>query len=577
MPYFQRLRVARMCIVMLCAAIGLAALGFARPVAADDQTDQQQMAQTCRALAQDAIKAARSACAAAGPNSACFGHAAIQAATAGSDQPAKVEVGKTADLASLKMLTTSAPDAEAKNWGVAVLYLRADLPQGAASLRAVLFGEATLANLSDPALAKVATLPVKTFDELPVLLRAGASTNFPRAAQLLPTLEGAADGRNAKGTWVRVRLERAVGWAPVDQVRITGDVNTLPVLADTDIAPLFLYPAPMQAMTLTTPKPAKTDAKTAKLQGACAAEASSGLLIEAAQADDKTTANLLINGVNVALGKAVLLARATPKENLELMVISGGALVRAYGAEAELTAGEMLTVRLGGADGLTAVAAPRPKQSYPFAALVGAPLAALEGETPCLAGVLAANPRVAARSGPSEKEFTSLFYLQPAAVYQVEGYNTDKDGKAWWKLANPNRAEHWAEQAKVTTVGACELDAKIAKIEPGVAALGGGGGGEAGWVRARRAHHLERRGRAGSTGGRMHGRRAELLRAHGRHQPARVGPDVQGAGTQGVPAAQGARERVRLQRAERPGRREHQDRAGVQQPVQLQHDPDHRV
>lgn len=447
------MRTVRLGVVWACVALLMSTL---IPLSVRTVTaDEEEEARICRALAQEVIKQARDVCSAAGPNSACYAHDGVQATAAG--EAKSLAVGQTVDLSAITALTTTPASPDTRNWGIAMLNIQADLPAESQGVRAVLFGDASLTAARTAGNADLPTLPVKTFDELPVLLRAGASPNLPRVAQFNAGQPAVIDGRNAKATWVRVRLETVVGWTPVNQVRIEGDPATLTVLNDLDILPLFAYPAPMQAFTLNTPRAEKQTC----------AEAASGLLIEL---DGDRTANLLVNGVNLALAKGVLLARAAPKDNLDIMAITGTATIKAYGTEVELNAGESVKVRLGGQDGLIAVAAPRQKAPYAFAALVGAPVTVLSGAMPCIAGVMSATPRVVVRSGPGVKEFTSLFYMQPGQTYIVEGQNTDKDGNPWWKLANANRAENWVEQAAVTTVGACEA---VAKAEPGVFAAPG--------------------------------------------------------------------------------------------------------
>jgi hypothetical protein len=87
----------------------------------------------------------------------------------------------------------------------------------------------------------------------------------------------------------------------------------------------------------------------------------------------------------------------------------------------------------------------------------------------CVAGVVATNKRIAARSGPGENEYTSIFYLKPEQFYQVSGWSNDSAGKPWWKLAAANKAENWVDQSQVQVLGSCS---DVAKAEPN--APGGG-------------------------------------------------------------------------------------------------------
>lgn len=414
----------------------------------------------CRALAEEGIAAAARACGTAGANTACYGHTGVVASSA--EGVALNNVGQIVPLSQIKGLTTQAADLTSGAWGIAVLNIQAGLPESAAGVRAALFGDSVLTSAVRPEAATLKTLPVRTFDDLPVLLRAGASKNFPQITRLLFNQEGAADGRNKQNTWVRVRLGELVGWASVNQIRLDGDINSLPIRDDRDILPDFLYTAPMQAMTLSNVPPRGKPACT---------ETASGLLLQRSAAAGDVPARLMVNGVELSFLSATLALRATPNDNLDVMAIEGVVTVRSFGTEATIADGEMLQVRIGGADGLTALAAPKEKTRLPFAAVEGVPLTLMPKTLSCLAGVTRNDPRVAARSGPSEKDFTSLFFMNPAQIYVVEGWNTDADGNRWWKLRNESRAENWVPQKAVRTIGACD---KVEQVEVGMRASGGG-------------------------------------------------------------------------------------------------------
>jgi hypothetical protein len=448
--------------VMLCSILWLSREAAPRARAEDRSA--------CRALAEEGIAAAARACAAAGADTACYGHTGVVASSA--EGVALSNIGQIVPLARLQGLTTEAASLERGTWGIAVLNIQAGLPEGAAGVRAALFGDSVLTSAVRPEAAIVKTLPVRTFDDLPVLLRAGASKNFPQIARLTFKQEGAADARNAQSTWVRVRLGELVGWASVNQIRLDGDIESLPIRDERDILPDFLYTAPMQAITLSNVPPSG--------KPACS-EAASGLLLQRSAETGAVPVRLMVNGVELSFLSATLALRAAPNDNLDVMVIDGVVTVRAFGAEATLADGEMLQVRIGGANGLTALAAPKEKTRLPFAAVEGVPLTLMPKALSCLAGVLPSDARVAARSGPSEKDFTSLFFMSPAQTYTVEGWNADSAGEKWWKLRNDKRAEHWVPQNAVRTVGACDA---LERVEVGMqassgAAAGGvpGGGG----------------------------------------------------------------------------------------------------
>ncbi len=452
----------RVLVVMLCIMFMSALLGSSA-VRAQEQS-------ACRALAEEGIAAAARACGSAGADTACYGHTGVVVSS--ESGAAFSSVGQVVPLSQIQGLTTQAADLASGAWGIAVLNIQAGLPEGAAGVRAALFGDSVLTSAVRPEAAALKTLPVRTFDDLPVLLRAGASKNFPQITRLLFNQEGAADGRNKQGTWVRVRLGELVGWASVSQIRLDGDIEALPIRDDQDILPDFRYTAPMQAVTLSNVPP--------RGKPACA-ETASGLLLQRSAAAGDDPVRLMVNGVELSFLSATLALRATPNDNLDVMAIDGVVTVRSFGVEATLADGEMLQVRIGGANGLTALAAPKEKMRSPFAAVAGVPLTLMPKALSCLAGVLPSDQRVAARSGPGEKDFTSLFFMSPAQTYTVEGWNADADGGKWWKLRNESRAENWVPQHAVRTIGACE---GLEQVEVGMRAGGGeaaggipGGGG----------------------------------------------------------------------------------------------------
>jgi uncharacterized protein YraI/SH3-like domain-containing protein len=425
----------------------------------------------CSVFAQQAIEAAKAACANFGPDSACYGHGAAANDTNSNFS----QQGDTVALAEVVGLNTAPADAQNSAWGLVAMRLTAGLASTEPLTEAVLYGGAMLTSKVQVAATASPTFAVKTFDELAVLLRAGASTNLPQVTRLQAGQEGIADARNAKSTWVRVRLDGLVGWANINQLRFDGDLASLPVLEDTDIFPAFLYTAPLQAFQLNT----APDAKAAKVAAKACGAASAGLLLQRG-GEAKTPALFNINGAEIALSKGTLMISAVAKDNLSVMAVTGSAIVRTLGVEKELAQGQMIRVRLGGADGLTAIAQPRAAEPFGFAAVDGAATGLLSEALPCVVGLAPGDQQPAARSGPGKKEFTSLFYLQPTALYYAEGWNTDAEGNNWWKLSNKERAEHWVQQSLVRNAGTC---ATLKKVEPGLfesadgtAGIPGGGG-----------------------------------------------------------------------------------------------------
>lgn len=432
-----RLRVA------LAGALALAALGGAlgQPAA---RLQAQDGAASCEALASAAIETAQQACGGdlMRADSLCFAHAGLDVQLAADAGVPMDSPGQQVNPASVASVHTTGADAAAGEWGVALMRFRANLPDTHPGVEAVLFGEATLTPTpASSAPGGAVELPVRTFDELPVLLRAGASPNLPQVAQFRQGQEAVVDGRNERGDFVRVRVGDAIGWAWINDVRVTGDAATLPVLADTDILPSGQFGAPMQAFTLST---APGDA------AACSG-ASSGLLIRLVGED---AVMLLIDGVEFSAAAGAFLLRADPGGHLDIFALDGEATLAAFGGSVKVATGQAATVRLN--DALSPIAAPRHADSFGVDALLGVPAGLLAAELPCVAGLPAAGGQVAVRTGPGADRFTSLYYLEPGRAYPAEGWGADSAGGRWWKLTTTDGAENWVEAASVATFGACE-------------------------------------------------------------------------------------------------------------------------
>lgn len=444
----------RLGIVLFCL-FALAAGVF--PLASQ-RVDAQQTGGTCAALVQTVLGAVKQACGSAdasGANSACLGYDTAKATFTGSASGEFKAKGDYINLADIASLTTSAADPAVGNWGVATLHIQAGLPTTSKGITALLFGDASLT--SNVRATDLPTLPVASKGNA-VLLRGGAGPGYPAALKLLPGQNAVVDGRNAAGDWLRVRLEKAIGWASTAQVKVTGDMQSLTVLDETDTDADFLYKNPMQAFTLTTGNPA-----------ACKGEATSGLLLQLTGGKNDQTAALSINGADVEMSSALLYARATPKDRLEIAAIAGSATISALGSSVTLNAGEWVRIRLGGKDGLNVIAAPTAKANLPFAVIDGTPTSALPEDMPCTVGLPTdSKGRVVVRVGPGE-ERGSLFFMDASSSYPVKGWANDANGAPWWKVDADGSDQAWVAQTAVHSLGACDQVAK-ADIPPVIAA-----------------------------------------------------------------------------------------------------------
>lgn len=334
----------------------------------------------------------------------------------------------------------------------------------AADVTGVLFGAASITDDVKPDEPNAVFLPAKMYDQDPILLRVGASPKYQQAYRLLSNQPIQADGRNKKGDWVRIRVTNtAMGWALASQLDVTGDVMTLPELAETDITPYFLYQKPFQSFRLNASMPDVKDC----------ADASNGLLLQRNFVDgQQRPVHFMVNGVEVSFGYGILLLRATMNDALSVNVLTGAATVGAYGKSVELADAESVQVRLN-ADGLS-MAAPKQKTKLSFGSLVGVPTGALPVDAGCYVGVLQGEKPTRAHSGPGEKDYTPLLFLNADAIYTVLGQNKAADGSAWWKIANPRNLDNWVAQANVHTVGACQ-NIKVAEVGFGGSAADAGG------------------------------------------------------------------------------------------------------
>jgi hypothetical protein len=429
------MRFVRYGIIACCAILLLTTIPSSpRSVVAQD-------APTCSIINPADFSAAKEACSKSTLSNACL--ASGTASAKNSDQSAEfAKQGDSIDLSTTTSISTIS-DAATGNSGVVVLKLRGGQPDTADPVTAVLFGSAELTSKVNNAVANMTTVGVTTNGSTPVLLRGGAGQAYPSVLSLAAGKTAVADGRTENGSWLRVRTEDGVGWAMASLLTVTGDANSLTVLEEQNTQADFLYQTPMQAFTLSTGIPA----------GECAS-LPSGLLLQAKVAKDQKPARFLINGADVQIQEGTVLVRATPKDRLEFIVISGGVNIAALGGTMEVLAGEWTRVRLGGADGLTVSVQPPTPTDYTFASLDGTPLDLLAESVACVVGVPANGQKVTVRVGPGE-ERGSLFFMKPEQNFKVVGKANDAAGLAWWRIDAEGRKEAWVAQSSVHSVGAC--------------------------------------------------------------------------------------------------------------------------
>lgn len=400
---------------------------------------------SCEALAAQALADAASVCSGAAPGEVCYGHNGVTAAGVNSETLLAAAGDKTV-LADIQSLATTAANIETGDWGVASILLPAGLPAGSA-VTAVLFGEAQIAR---PALAQSdrPTLAVFNRGSAPINLRNGAGVTYEMVGQLEAGQETIADGRNQESDWVRIQFGDGVAWVFVPLIGWEGDqaaINALEVLLPNDVTPSVQATGePFQSFTLTT-------------GGATCPAAPSGLLLQYA---GEQAASLQINQVNLEFANATLLLSASANGALDVKALAGSATVTARGIPENVELGAVVSVALGGDDGLTPQAAPARQGEFAFADVAYAPLGLLPGVMACVVG-LPDGADVQMRVGPGEQRGL-LGKMSANQAYAVIGWTNDPDGAPWWQL-DTGETPSWARQSEVRAIGACDT---VAQVEP---------------------------------------------------------------------------------------------------------------
>ena len=202
------------------------------PNAQDATPEASAQANAC--IAPDAIAAAQTACENSQVGQVCLGAGEIQTTPA----QGLAVVGAATDLSAMESLSGT-------SGSFALLKLLADLPDGAAPMELVLFGDASIRNAytAPPQPLPTVTLQNAGFNILN--LRATPSLSGTVVGTMMPNDELTADGRSSDGTWLRVQREQGTAWIYASLVTVKeGDDATLLISADSPIT------QPFQSLTL---------------------------------------------------------------------------------------------------------------------------------------------------------------------------------------------------------------------------------------------------------------------------------------------------------------------------------------
>ena len=278
----------------------------------------------CQTLVRDALRAIGSACANVGVNEVCYGNTRVSATL---NDPALTfeQSGDTVTVTAVDAMVTRAANPQTREWGVALLNLRADLPATSGdTVRLVLFGETEVqpAAQTRTADADRTTCTFSNTRDVGFNLRSGPGLDF-RAVDILDpgeTLDVYAT--DADSDWLRSNR----GWVAAELGPLTceGDDVALPTVdATTDT-----YTQPMQAFSMTITETGECDA------------APSGLLV---QAPENQTANILVNDVELRVGSTALLFPGADGD-LNIGNLGGDVDVTVNGQTSSPTVGEMTNV-----------------------------------------------------------------------------------------------------------------------------------------------------------------------------------------------------------------------------------------
>jgi uncharacterized protein YraI len=361
--------------------------------------------------------------------------------------------GNSVDLATVKRLRVASDS----DWGVGLLTVRANIPQGAATY--LLYGHVVLDNQSEVTTSSgFVPLTVQVISPSGANVRSAPSATAERLAQLYTGDTVTATGRMADNAWVRVLLaDGMVGWVSSSLIITPYDLSLLEVVKDTDSERATLY-GPMQAFTVQSQP---NDAP-------CSDDPSSGLLIQVPLEAGKV--EFLINGALVLLrGTAFFQAQAGA--NLVISVLEGEADVTSNGATQ--TVSDQERVRIPVDDALKVNAPPGELEAYDYVHLrnlpfdllphsfempfslhgaatpvpVSDPLIGLDSNSPC---TIAWAGAVNVRFGPGT-DFPIRMGVDGGFRAQPDARSQGSDGRLWFRLGDGI----WLSSDVIVAAGNC--------------------------------------------------------------------------------------------------------------------------
>lgn len=263
-------------------------------------------------------------------NQACFGHVNLSAeAQPDATDFSFVEVGDIVDVATIRSLRLSTLDTSAGAWGVVLMRLQANLPQGVPgqNVTFMLFGDTEIRNAATSAAEQdIPTISAQVASSINANVRVGPNSTMAVVASVPTGTDVIANGASPDGEWVRIVLPNSetdeLGWISNQLIITSEDVTTLKVVEPGQ--PQF---GPMQAFYLTTGIGTPL----------CNEMPDNGVLVQTPKGVGEI--NLLVNEVEISMGSTVFLS-APRNENsnsnvqstsMKVKTIEGAAIVKLNG------------------------------------------------------------------------------------------------------------------------------------------------------------------------------------------------------------------------------------------------------
>ncbi|MDX2140427.1 MAG: SH3 domain-containing protein [Chloroflexota bacterium] len=315
----------------------------------------------CPAVA-EVMAAVTQACSGTETGQACFGAIGVEAGLR-DESLSFAQAGNIVSVAALDWLeATTMPDEAA--WGVALLRLQADLPEGEEPVTALLVGSARIENATEADQA----VPAVIQSNARVRSTPSTASDDNIVTTLNPGTRVTIVARDTANEWVQIVYGNGeTGWMATFLMRIDGDISVLPV---GEVEVNIVVVSPMQALNF---------ARTTLGQSACADLPSGGLLLRAPE----TQVRLMMNGVTVAFDGTIFasLEGQATMPALRVEVYEGSAVVQSDMGVAFVVAGTHTSVALN--NDLTAPANEplmassnvegRDRLLLPLAAIIAAP------------------------------------------------------------------------------------------------------------------------------------------------------------------------------------------------------------